>query len=495
MPKEGFSPIEGQAFPYGNPARKDWGIRDERNRKISRSHLKRGLRDAILDGSFYSVMTSLTNGVFLTGFALALGASHFEIGVIASLPLLAPMLQLPASPLLARRRLKRICLWTSFLGRSAWVAIALLPLIAMSSPSHSIVWALIIGMAVYHISASIAGVSWISWMADLVPEKIRGRYFGNRNVAIGAVGMIATLGGGLLVKRYGVWFEPAVMIGFTFLFLFALLFGYVSIIFLRKIPFDPGFQETTHRSLSESLSTVLMDKGFLLVILFSSCWGFGVNLASPFFTVYMFQDLHLGYETVALYTVLNLATNLLGMWFWGRASDRYGNKPVMQSMGLLAAMLPFLWVFVTAATVPYLAPFNHLLAGFCWAGINLTSVNLLLKLARKEDQAVYLSVHAFACSLFIALGPLAGGILSGHFSGLHLTLGGLHIYHLHFVFVVSTLLRYGSLILLQWVHEPKEVPAFAMIKALSNVRRLSTMMGLQPLVHPSLIRSVKRRSP
>jgi MFS family permease len=495
MPKEVFCPMKVQDLFQENPGRKDLEKRKKGDYKILRPMLKRGLRDAILDGSFYSVMTSLTNGVFLTGFALALGSSHFEIGVIASLPLLAPMIQLPASPLLARRRLKRICLWTSFFGRSVWVPIALLPLIAMSSPSHSLVWALMFGMAVYHISASIAGVSWISWMADLVPEKVRGRYFGNRNVAIGAVGMIATLGGGLLVKRYDVWFKPEVMVGFTFLFLVALVFGYMSIIFLRKIPFDLGFQETTHRSLSQSLSTVLMDKRFLIVILFSSCWGFGVNLASPFFTVYMLQDLHLGYETVALYTVLNLATNLLGMWFWGRASDRYGNKPVMQSMGLLAAMLPFLWVFVTPVTVPYLAPFNHLLAGFCWAGINLTSVNLLLKLARKEDQAVYLSVHAFACSLFIALGPLTGGMLSGHFSHLYLTLGGLHIYHLHFVFIVSTLLRYGSLILLQWVHEPKEVPASAMIKALSNIKRLSTMMGLQPLVHPSLIRSVKRRSP
>ncbi len=465
-----------------------------RNQKILRPTLKKGLRDATLDGSFYSVMTSLTNGVFLTGFALALGASHFEIGVIASLPLLAPMLQLPASPFLARNRLKRICLWASFLGRSAWAAIAMLPLIAISSDSHWIVWVLILVLAVYHTSASIAGVSWISWMADLVPEKIRGRYFGNRNVAIGAVGMIATLGGGLLVKRYDVWFKPEVMIGFTFLFLAALAFGYTSMLFLRKIPFDPDFQETTHRSFAQSLSTVLMDKGFLIVILFSSCWGFGVNMASPFFTVYMFQDLRLGYETVALYTVLNLATNLLGMWFWGRASDRYGNKPVMQSMGLLAAILPFLWVFITPATVPYLAPFNHLLGGFCWAGINLTSVNLLLKLARKEEQAVYLGAHAFACSLFVALGPLAGGLLSGLFSGLYLTIGGLHIYQLHFVFIVSTLLRYGSLMLLRWVHEPREVPAFTMIKALSNIKRLSTMMGLQPLIHPALIRSVKRRS-
>jgi len=473
---------------------KDLGMHSVKRQKISRDRLKKGLRDATLDGSLYSVMTSLTNGVFLTGFALALGASHFEIGIIASLPLVAPMVQLPVSAFLTPKRLKNICLWTSFLGRSVWVVIALLPFVSMFSFSHSVVWFLILGLAVYHICTSIAGVSWISWMTGLVPEKIRGRYFGNRNVAIGAVGMIATLGGGFLVKQYDAWFKPEDLVGFTFLFLFALLFGYTSILFLRKVPFAPGVEEQTHRHFRQSLSTVLTDKRFLILILFSSCWGFGVNLASPFFTVFMFQDLHLGYETVAFYTVLNLAANLLGMRFWGRASDRYGNKPVMQSMGLLAAMFPFLWVFVTPVTVRYLGPFNHLLGGFCWAGINLTSVNLLLKLARKGEQAIYFGVHAFACSLFIALGPLAGGILSEHFSHLDLRLGGLHIYHLHFVFIVSTSLRYGSLILLRWVHEPKGVLVLSMIKALSNIKRLSTMMGLQPLIHPSLIHSVKRRS-
>ena len=506
MPTETFRPmkeIEGQALSLlslqlqrsgaDTSGDKDSGMHPVKNQKILRDRLKKGLRDATLDGSLYSVMTSLTNGVFLTGFALGLGASHFEIGVIASLALIAPMVQLPVSPFLVRSRLRNICLWTSFWGRSAWGAIALLPFIAMSSLSDSVVWILILGLVVYHVSATIAGVSWISWMTELVPEKIRGRYFGNRNVAIGAVGMIATLAGGLLIKRYDIRFTPDDLTGFTFLFLVALMFGYMSILFLRKIPFDPGFRQNTHRSFAQSLSTVLKDKRFLILILFSSFWGFGVNLASPFFTVFMLQDLRLGYETVALYTVLNLTANLLGMWFWGRVSDRYGNKPVMQSMGLLAAVLPFLWIFVTPVTVPYLGPFNHLLGGFCWAGINLTSVNLLLKLARKGEQTVYFGVHAFACSLFIALGPPAGGMLSEYFAHLDLKLGGMHIYHLHFVFIFSTSLRYCSLILLRWVHEPKGVPVLNMIKALSNIKRLSTVMGLQPLIHPSLIRSVKVR--
>jgi hypothetical protein len=171
MSKEVFNPMKVQVLFQENPTHKDLEKRNRGNYKILRPMLKRGLRDAILDGSFYSVMTSLTNGVFLTGFALALGSSHFEIGVIASFPLLAPMLQLPASPLLARRRLKRICLWTSFLGRSVWVPIAFIPLIAMSSSLHTLVWVLIFGMAFYlgvHAFAMIKALSNIKRLSTMM---------------------------------------------------------------------------------------------------------------------------------------------------------------------------------------------------------------------------------------------------------------------------------------------------------------------------------------
>ena len=474
-----------------------WERHEGRSMKVMRrkkvaSKLRKGLGDATLDGSFYSIMTSLTNGVFLTGFALALGASHLEIGIIASLPLLSPMVQLPVSPFLARKNLKNICFWTSFLGRSAWIGIALLALIRASISSWA-VWILILGLGVYHVGASIAGISWMSWMAGLVPEKIRGRYFGNRNVAIGAVGMMATLTGGLLVRRYDIHFNPQDLTGFTSLFLLALMFGYASLLFLKRVPFDACLEERAIQSWSGSFRMVLMDKRFLMLILFSSCWGFGVNLASPFFTVFMLQYLHLGYDTVALYTLLNLTANLLGMWFWGGTSDRYGNKPVMQSMGPLAALLPLLWVFTTPTTVPYLGPLTHLVGGFCWAGINLTSVNLLLKLAKEGKRAVYFGTHAFFSSFFIALGPMVGGVLSDSFAHLGFRLEGLNLYHLHFVFIISAALRWGSLILLQWVREPKEVPVFTMVRALSNIKRLSTMAGLQPLVHPSLVRSTRVR--
>ena len=41
--------------------------------------------------------------------------------------------------------------------------------------------------------ASVSYVSWLSWMSDLVPDEIRGRFFGTRNMVCGAAGIAMML--------------------------------------------------------------------------------------------------------------------------------------------------------------------------------------------------------------------------------------------------------------------------------------------------------------
>ena len=57
-------------------------------------------------------MGTLTTGVFLVGFAVALGASNFAIGVLAAVPFCVQLLQMPAVVLVERWRARRaICVW------------------------------------------------------------------------------------------------------------------------------------------------------------------------------------------------------------------------------------------------------------------------------------------------------------------------------------------------------------------------------------------------
>jgi hypothetical protein len=60
---------------------------------------KTDLRNSFYDGMFANIFATLTGGMFLTGFALYLGMNEFMIGVVASMPFIVTVFQLPAADL------------------------------------------------------------------------------------------------------------------------------------------------------------------------------------------------------------------------------------------------------------------------------------------------------------------------------------------------------------------------------------------------------------
>jgi len=57
------------------------------------------LKNSIYDGMFANAFANLTGRVFLTGFALYLGMNEFMIGVVASMPFIVTVFQIPAADL------------------------------------------------------------------------------------------------------------------------------------------------------------------------------------------------------------------------------------------------------------------------------------------------------------------------------------------------------------------------------------------------------------
>ena len=68
---------------------------------------RRVLRLILYDALASEAMGTLTTGVFLVGFAVALGANNFAIGVLAAVPFFVQLLQVPAVLLVERWRVRR----------------------------------------------------------------------------------------------------------------------------------------------------------------------------------------------------------------------------------------------------------------------------------------------------------------------------------------------------------------------------------------------------
>src|SRR5215831_16392581 len=67
---------------------------------------RRALKLVLYDALASEAMGTLTTGVFLVGFAVALGANNFAIGVLAAVPFFVQLLQVPAVLLVERWRVR-----------------------------------------------------------------------------------------------------------------------------------------------------------------------------------------------------------------------------------------------------------------------------------------------------------------------------------------------------------------------------------------------------
>lgn len=87
----------------------------------------------------------------------------------------------------------------SVFGRGLFVLVLFVPLMPEPWRIHG----LLLIAALSQLVVAPVNVLWTGWMADLVPEKQRGRYFGLRNGVLGLVGTLGNLAAGSLIDVLG----------------------------------------------------------------------------------------------------------------------------------------------------------------------------------------------------------------------------------------------------------------------------------------------------
>lgn len=168
-------------------------LADRQNQPYNKKAIRTSLKASTIDGVFAAIFVSITGGVLLTNFLLQVGASPVEIGMLSSIPMLLNLLQ-PLGAYIGDRTNSRhyYCLWIFGIARLLWLILVVgIGLVSWSGGNlHQLVsWTL--GMVlVSHILEALGGSAWLSWMAVLVPHRLRGRYFGFRNSAASLTNLV-----------------------------------------------------------------------------------------------------------------------------------------------------------------------------------------------------------------------------------------------------------------------------------------------------------------
>jgi len=245
-----------------------------------------------------------------------------------------------------------------------------------------------------------------SWLADLVPANIRGRYFGMRAAISGAV----YIGTFFIFSGVLELFHERELIGFALLFFVAFAADIICFLVYAKIhntPVTPekganfGFfdflGETRQRNLGK-------------FILFVASFQFTVYIASPFFAPYMLIDLHFTYIFFALVFASEFLAKVLIVTIWGKYADKVGNLKVMKIVSFAIPFVPLLWL--VSHNVFYLV-LVQLFSGVCWAGFDLCSGNFIYEAAPLGKRLKYIAYHKALTTLFMAGGALIGAYLLG----------------------------------------------------------------------------------
>jgi len=406
-------------------------------------------------GSFGSAWFAMTVGMPLTMFMQAIGASGVVIGLVTTVRLLAVSAQIPAA--LASESLdSRKAFWTRFalIHRLLWFVVAALACWC-SPPRWWLAFALVALVGASDLMANASVAPWLSWMADLIPLPITGRFFGIRQsvTTAGLLGGLLLAGQILDATRDPVSGQSQPR-GFAIVFAIATCFGVADILvhlFVREprpVPSPRG--GVLHRRILAPFA----NRDFRLLTFSLSAWNFGVSMIGAFALVYLKRDFGVTYSQLAGLGIAGSLGAIVSGYGFGELTDRIGARRLGVLL-LVATPLPLCaWLFVNHSTVS-LGPFKFpqsiallsvagIVSGAIYSAVAVCQFRLAFEFSSPRGRTMSMAVHWSVVGLLSALGPTAGGLVMDHFPGparLHLAIpSGLPFSFYHAQLILSAAL-------------------------------------------------------
>jgi MFS family permease len=294
------------------------------------------------------------------------------------------------------------------------------------------------------------------------------------------------------------------LMGYSILFIVGFAAGLTGLFFLAKTP-EVRMPEVQERpKILKLLSQPFRDENFRKLIAFMCSWNFAVNLAGPFFMVYMLKRLGLNMSFIIGLSIVSQVFNFLFLKIWGKYTDRFSNKSVLAISGPLFILSILAWTFTTMPekyilTIPLLI-IIHVVMGLSSAGVSLASGNISLKLAPKGQATAYLAANTITNSIAAGVAPILGGKFADFFAGRELAwtlkytsptgefaLPTLNLQQWDFFFAFAFLIGLYALHRLAMIKEVGEVEEKIVTQALfsevrTQVRTLSSIEGVKQMI-------------
>lgn len=399
---------------------------DTRGHPITERRLRAGMRTNIVAGSLGMAWVAVALGMPVTMFMDAIGASGVMIGLAATVQQFAMLFQVPAA-FIAEMLPARKSFWGIFalLHRACWFFPAFLPFLLRDRP-QLMAFILVIVLAVSSVLGQIATPAWYSWMSDLIPERLRSKFWALRQ-SISMIPFLAVMVlSGWVLDIFG---DPrqsgGSFLGFGLVFGVAGVLGCLDIIIHFGVPeprttpirFEP-------RKLVERLIAPLREVDFRWLTLSMCVLTFALSMTGQFSLLALKRLYGFTYIDIALLGVAASLGVILAGFMWGYVMDRVGARNFGVLSIILGPACGVVWFFLTTdpvtIQVPVYGPLTvpqalllqlagSFVGGAIFSGAGLSQISLLGALAPPQGRTMAMAVHWALIGVTAAFGPLAGG--------------------------------------------------------------------------------------
>jgi MFS family permease len=447
---------------------------------------------------FGTVWLWAISGAAMTQFCRAIGMPDYAFGFLAALPFIGTLIQVPTSYWLERYGHRRpIFLWTAALHRGLWIVAAALPWVL---PQRDDLWwqLLIAVLLVSWLLGQASGPAWLNWMSDLIPRRVRGRYFAFRNLITQPIGVVTTIGIGYAVDLGARADDPAMMLNVTAAILaFGGVCGVFDILCFLRVRDDAPPPPQKGVNLFRLMRQPLKDPYFRRYLAFNFTFMLAIGFIGQYVWLYAFDVV--GWSNWWANMLLIAIPLLLRMAVvrpWGRLMDRVGKKPVLLITGFFTVFGAVGWLLITPEHF-WIGYTLIIITSLAWPGMEIANFNFTLDLAgtrkarsngqphgheREAAGTACVALNSMAIALGGVLSGLLGAAIAATFADLHHAVGfmGIVITYHSLLFILTTLLRLAAMGWAIGLHEPRATGTRDAIRYMtgglySNVRQAVMM--------------------